>query len=104
MYNFFVVNTTIVINVLYNRWNGPGGGTRHLHGGELGFDVRGKARLLLEVVLRKGIKRSANSTKMVMLDLGVAMALLGLPAIVANCGSFVRRRRKEETTAAIAVA
>ena len=65
MYNFFVVNTTIVINVLYNRWNGPGGGTRHLHGGELGFDVRGKARLLLEVVLRKGIKRSANSTKMV---------------------------------------
>lgn len=94
----------IVINALYNTWSGPGGGTRHLQdGGDLGLDARGKAKLLLEVVLRKGIKRSANSTNG-LAAIGASLALSGVLAGVAmlpaNGGST--RRREQSFRAAVA--
>ena len=80
----------MVINVLHNTRSGPGGRARHLHEGDLGFDARGKAKLLPEVVLRKRIKRSANSTTLGMALVAGAIAL----GTVANSGTFVRRKKE----------
>ncbi len=88
----------IVINVLQDIWSGPGGRARHLHEGDLGLDTHGKAKLLLEMIPRKRIKkRSANSANM-----GVAMIagslVIGAGLVVAN-GSFSRRNRREAVAA-----
>jgi hypothetical protein len=78
----------IVINVLRDMYSGPGGGARHLHGGDLGFDACRMARLLLEVVFRKRIKTSANSTNTVLGRL--IMAAAGATALAAALP--IRRR------------
>ena len=87
-----------------NTYSGPGGGTRHLHGDGLGFDAYGKVAFLLEVIFRKKIKRSAESTtRSVGAGLMGAGALMGLmAAMVPAKGSFgsVSRRETFAATAA----
>ena len=79
----------IVINVLRDMYSGPGGGARHLHGGDLGFDACRMARLLLEVVFRKRIKTSANSTNTV---LGRLCMAAGIGAFALGLAPAIRRR------------
>ena len=81
----------IVINVLRDMYSGPGGGARHLHGGDLGFDACRMARLLLEVVFRKRIKTSANSTNTVWAAAKLAMLLAATAPL-----AFASTRRHKE--------
>ncbi len=69
-YTNTVDSSTMAINELRNRRNGPGGGTRHLHhhffyGGEIGSTCAIKASFLLGIVPPLWAKKiDANSNKM----------------------------------------
>lgn len=53
----------MVINALRNSVGGPGGGARHLHGDDIGFDSRIKVKRLPEVIFRKKIKKRSAEQK-----------------------------------------